>query len=104
VVWGCGFACLIALGFLQGGVLASPQVATAGYVHPVSYKGGTFYLADPLFAAWTKLEAVVLPLLAVCVFLIFACNTLEYRVKRRLWDQGIDDLFERANGPDGGST
>jgi hypothetical protein len=104
VAWGCGFACMMTMCFLQGGVLTSPQVATAEYIHPVSYKGGTFYLAEPLFALWTTLEAMALPLFAVCVLLIFACNTLEHRVKRPLWEKGIGDLLERGNGPDGGNN
>lgn len=90
--WGSGLICLAALFYLQFQVLASPTVPVGIYSHPVGYKGGTFYLSEPLFNVWNALELAVIPLVIAAASLIFACNTFEYRIKRRLWDAELGDV------------
>lgn len=90
--WASGLICLAALFFLQTQVLASPKVSLGIHSHPVSYKGDTFYLSEPLFNVWSALDSAVIPLVVAAASLIFACNTFEYRVKQRLCDEEPGDV------------
>jgi hypothetical protein len=95
--WALGLGCLAALFTLQTEVLASPRVATGNYVYEVTYKDTPFYLEDGLFHIWAFLTVCVWPLLIVAFLLILTSNTLEYKLKRRLWDDGIGDIVNRAH-------
>jgi hypothetical protein len=100
VVWACGVACLTALLFLQSQVLASPVDPTLAYEHAVNFKGGTFYLSEPLYTVWTTLNVLAIPLIFTGILLINRCNTLEQRTKRLLWDAALGELVERSDTHD----
>lgn len=90
--WGSNLICLATLFYFQFQVLASPTVPVGIYSHPVGYKGITFYLSEPLFNVWSALELASLPLVVAAVSLIAACNSFEYRIKRRLWDAELENM------------
>lgn len=89
--------CLGALFYLQYPVLDSPRVPTGSYVHPVNFKGGTFYLTDSLFRVWNALNTASIPPLITVASLGGAYNTFEYRIKRRLWNAEMDKVVERVD-------
>lgn len=90
--WASSLTCLTTLFCLQAQVLASPKASMGIYSHPVSYKGDIFYLSEPLFNVWRALELADIPLIVATALLIFACNTFEYKIKRRLWDEELGDV------------
>jgi len=102
--WGSGMVCLTALFILQNQVLSSPTVLTGVYTHPVGFKGGTFYLAEPFFSYWIALNSAYPPLWVAGFLLIIAINNFEYRIKRRQWDTWLGSQTEatgdRATGLD----
>jgi hypothetical protein len=71
----------------------------SSYKYPVSYKGSTFYLSEAMFNVWSALELTAIPLMIAAVSLVLACNTFEYRAKRRLWDPELDGLVGQTDSP-----
>ena len=98
-VWAVVFTCLAAMFVLQYQVSTSPRSPTGAYVHFVRFKGGTFYLADPLFGIWTTLDRAWTPAVAVMMLLMMACTIFEGRIKRRRWQALLSEVADRQEGP-----
>ena len=94
--------CITAQFGLQIQVLRSPNLQFENYIHPVSFKGATFYLSDPFFGVWTTL-VFAYPILWAFGFLSgIAVLTFEYRIKQRRWDAWLEGVSERQDDLDQG--
>ena len=95
--WGGAVLCLATIFSLQTQVLTSPRLQTGVFVHPVVFKGATFYLSDLFFGVWTALNLASEPLWAVGFLLMIAISVFEYRIKQRRWDTWLAEVSERQN-------